>query len=50
VRCVNLTPWFGEYYIAYMIWKDKVVILAVAHARRRPYYWRKRIVEAREML
>ena len=48
-RRVNLTPRFGEYYIAFMIWKDNVVILAVAHAKRRPYYWRKRIGEAREM-
>ena len=48
VRRVNLTPRFGEYYIAYMIWREKVVILAIAHAKRRPYYWRKRIGEAKE--
>ena len=48
-RRVNLTPRFGAYYIAYMIWKEKVVILAVAHAKRRPYYWRKRIGEAKQM-
>lgn len=48
-RRVNLTPRFGEYYIAYMIWKERVVILAVAHAKRRPYYWRKRIGETKEM-
>lgn len=49
VRRVNLTPRFGEYYIAYMIWKDKVVILAVGHAKQKPYYWRKRIGEARKL-
>lgn len=49
VRRVNLKPRFGEYYIAYMIWREKVVILAVAHAKRRPYYWRDRIVQARRM-
>ena len=49
VRRVNLTPRFGETYIAYMIWREKVVILAVAHAKRRPYYWRRRIAEAREI-
>ena len=49
VRRVNLTPRFGEYYIAYRIWREKVVILAIAHAKRRPYYWRKRIGEAKEM-
>jgi len=49
VRRVNLKPRFSEYYIAYMIWRDKVVILAIAHAKRRPYYWRRRIDEAKEM-
>jgi plasmid stabilization system protein ParE len=47
-RRVNLTPRFGEYYIAYMIWREKIVILAIAHAKRRPYYWRKRIGEAKK--
>jgi plasmid stabilization system protein ParE len=45
-RRVNLTPRFGEYYIAYMLWNQRVVILAIGHAKRRPYYWRKRITEA----
>ena len=49
VRRVNLTPQFDEYYLPFMIWKDRVVILAVAHAKRRPYYWRKRIGEAKKM-
>ncbi len=49
VRRANLNPRFGEYYIAYTIWRQKVVILAVAHAKRRPYYWRRRIGEAREL-
>lgn len=49
VRRVNLTPRFGEYYIAYMIWREKVVILAVAHGKRRPYYWRRRIGEAKKL-
>jgi hypothetical protein len=31
-RRVNLHPRFGEYYIAYMIWREKIVILAVTHA------------------
>ena len=48
-RRVNLTPRFGEYYIAYMIWNTKVVILAVAHAKRRPYYWCSRVAEAKKM-
>lgn len=49
VRRANLKPQFSEYYIAYMIWREKVVILAIAHAKRRPYYWRKRIGEGKEM-
>ena len=48
-RRVNLTPRFGEYYIAYMIWREQVVILAIAHAKCRPYYWRTRISEARNL-
>ncbi len=49
VRRVNMTPQFGEYYLPFMMWQDRVVILAVAHAKRRPYYWRKRIGESRKM-
>jgi hypothetical protein len=49
IRRANLKPRFSEYYIAYMIWREKVVILAIAHAKRRPYYWRKRIGEAKQM-
>jgi len=47
VRRANLQPRFGEYHIAYMIWRQEVVILALAHAKRRPYYWSKRIGEAK---
>lgn len=46
-RRANLTPRFRASYIAYMIWKERVVILAVAHAKRRPYYWRIRITESK---
>jgi hypothetical protein len=49
VRRVNLTPRFGEYYIAYMLWHENVVILAIAHAKRIPYYWRHRISESKQM-
>lgn len=49
IRRVNLLPRFGEFYIAYMIWHEKVVVLAIAHAKRRPYYWKQRIGEAKEM-
>ena len=49
VRRANLNPRFSEYYVAYMVWREKVVILAIAHAKRRPSYWLKRIGEAKEM-
>ncbi len=49
VRRANLTPQFSEYYLPFMIWQDRVVILAVAHAKRRPYYWRNRIGESEQM-
>lgn len=32
-----------------MIWRQRVVILAIAHTSRRPYYWRSRIGEAKEL-
>ena len=32
------------YSIVYEIINDEVVILAVAHGRRRPSYWRERVV------
>lgn len=41
VRRSNLKR-FGLYYIAYMIWKEQIVIVAIGHARKRPYYWRRR--------
>ncbi len=49
IRRVNLQPQFGEFYIAYMIWNDKVVVVAIAHAKRRPFYFRHRIKAAKRM-
>ncbi|MFZ2282225.1 MAG: type II toxin-antitoxin system RelE/ParE family toxin [Prosthecobacter sp.] len=48
-RRANLTPRFDEHYIAYMVWRERVVILAIAHAKRRPYYWRNRVSEAKKL-
>ena len=48
VRRANLIPRFGEHYLAYMIWDGRVVILAVAHAKRRPAYWSQRVIESKE--
>ena len=49
VRRANLTPRFQEWYIAYILWHEQVVILAFAHGKRRPFYFRKRIGESRRM-
>jgi len=43
VRRAILTPRFGEYGIAYTVRETGVVILAIVHAKRRPYYWRDRL-------
>jgi hypothetical protein len=48
VRRVNLTPRFGEHYIAYTLWEGSLVILAVAHAKRRPHYWSTRLAEMKK--
>ena len=50
IRRVNLGPQFREWYIAYMLWKDGLVILALAHAKRPPNYFRSRIPEAKMLL
>ena len=47
VRRVNLEH-FALYYIAYMIWKDQIVIVAIGHAKKRPYYWRRRLKAYRD--
>ena len=49
IRRANLLPKFGDYYIAYLLWNERVVILALGHAKRRPYYFRDRFIEARRL-
>lgn len=39
---------FSNYYIAYMVWREQVVLVAIGHARKRPYYWRKRPKQFRD--
>lgn len=41
VRRANLER-FGLYYIGYMLWKEQIIVVAIGHARKRPYYWRRR--------
>ncbi len=47
VRRANL-PRFKERYIAYLIWKNQIVVIAIGHAKRRPYYWCRRPKQFRE--
>jgi plasmid stabilization system protein ParE len=47
VRRVNL-PRFKERYIAYMIWQNEIVVVAIGHAKRRPYYWYRRPKQYRD--
>ncbi len=47
VRRKNLVR-FKRHYVAYMIWNNQIVIIAIGHASRRPYYWRRRPREFRE--
>lgn len=35
--------WRFPYNLVYAIYPDRVRIVALAHQRRRPYYWRKRV-------
>ena len=49
VRRANFGTQFKEWYIAFILWNEKVVVLAVAHAKRRPYYFRARIAEAQKL-
>jgi plasmid stabilization system protein ParE len=50
VRRVNLTPRFEEYYIAYVLWQGRIVVLAIGHAKRRPFYFFRRINQAKRIL
>jgi plasmid stabilization system protein ParE len=41
VRRKNLAR-FKRHYVAYMVWNEMIVVIAVGHASRRPYYWYRR--------
>ncbi len=47
VRRKNLAR-FKRHYVAYMLWNDLIVIIAIGHASRRPYYWYRRPKDFRE--
>ena len=43
VRRIILHKPFTEYYEAFVVLDEKIYILAIAHANRKPFYWRKRL-------
>ncbi len=47
VRRANL-PRFKNQSVAYMMWKASVVVIAIGHAKRRPYYWYRRPKQHRD--
>lgn len=49
IRRINLGPRFQEWYLAYILLKGQLVILAVAHAKQKPYYFSGRIDVARKL-
>ena len=48
-RRANLSPKFGEYYLAYILWNEHIVIVALGHAKRRPFYFSKRLGDAKRL-
>lgn len=49
IRRVNLAPRYHEYFIAYIIADDRVVIVAVGKGKRREYYFKDRLEEAKNL-
>ena len=49
IRRANLGPQFKEWYIAFMVWKHKLIIVALAHGKRRPFYFVNRLKAARKL-
>lgn len=46
VRRANLER-FKEHYLAFMLWSELFVVIALGHAKRRPFYWYRRPKEFR---
>ena len=49
IRRVNLAPRYQEYFIAYIIVDDQIVIVAVGKGKRREYYFKDRVEAATNM-
>jgi len=35
--------WYGDILVVYAILPDRLVVIAIAHTRRRPDYWRQKL-------
>jgi len=47
VRRANLER-FKEHYLAYMLWGQRFIVIALGHAKRRPFYWYRRPKQFRD--
>ncbi len=50
IRRINLGTQFHEWYLGYMIWQGKLIVLALGHGKRRPFYFEKRVSQAKRLL
>lgn len=49
IRRINLGPQFKEWYVAYMVWHGVFIVLALGHAKQRPYYFASRVAKAKRL-
>jgi hypothetical protein len=47
-RLRRKTLWRFPYNLIYAVYPDRIRILACAHQKRRPFYWRKRLKDTAE--
>ena len=47
-RVRRKTLWRFPYNLIYAVYPDRIRIVACAHQKRRPFYWRKRLKDADE--
>ena len=49
IRRVILHKPFGEYCLPFVVLDKTIYILAVAHAKRKPFYWRDRLGDTKSL-
>jgi plasmid stabilization system protein ParE len=47
-RARRKSLWRFPYNLVYAVYPDRIRIVAFAHQKRRPYYWRKRLKDTEE--